>query len=190
MLDFEQTLTFHRACAIIHIMKISIDRLKLPQDDGWTTIEDVPNEVIDAVNLYSMSQVDKADATEVPEHDLDALLEHYDELSNSEVIAAKIGDEVAGIVSYHHQVDHVTNQPYTFIEGVAVSPEHQKRGVAGLLAQAALKEALSNNSSSVRALAQPSSLEADTKIMHRLSGGKGVDVSETGDYYHISTDIE
>ena len=106
--------------------EIQIKPYELPNDEGWTSIDNVPSELKRVIELYSMALNDNVEGN-APDLELDKLYEVYDSLSHQEIVVAEDSGEVVGVMSYD------LKRKVPFFEGVAVDPEYRQMGVASKL---------------------------------------------------------
>lgn len=167
-------------------MLISIESLP---DETWTSREDMPKITRKILELYYLSQQNDVDA-KVQNVDYDTIMELYDDIRNSDskLVCAKTQEgELAGVGVFHHSEATNTEPTHTFIEGVAIDPEHRGLGVSRSIVKEIAKRAIEAGSDEIHAQSQPSALEANLRTIK----GSGLSVTSTnkGDYVHLSVPI-
>lgn len=148
-----------------------IERYDIPPEEelqGDPTLKRV-------LRLYAMALRDNVDGGLNHAGDVIDLFEVYDEIHDQSCAVAK--DEsgrIIGVASY--DLDRKT----PFLEGIAVDPAARRNGVAGELARFVFDEAKSRGIHEIHSRSQPSSLEANQRMLAKI----GIDsVAETKTSY-------
>lgn len=168
-------------------MAIGLAPYEFPRET-WTHTDDIPKAVKDALALFALSQADDVEARRVPELDDEALLRLYDDIAVSSMIMAHNAGSLAGVGVYHHKKDSRTGEPITFIEGVAVHPSQQYKGIGTALVSYIANEAMKQGSVALSAQAQPSSLHPDIRMITKATG-VSPDVAQGKSFHHLSVPL-
>lgn len=115
-----------------------VERYQLP-DDGWSSIDEVPADFRQIVELQMMARDDAASNDQVARHsvDLDEVYAVYDDWVGGQNIFVVRNDDggIDGMLSYYLESDGTP-----FFESVAVDPDTQGGGIGRALIDHALED--------------------------------------------------
>lgn len=166
---------------IMNERRISIRHTALPEDDGWSTADDMPGALRDMLELYACAKIDNVDGQRRHIEDVDELYELYDGLAEQHVVIAEQDDQIVGIASYD------TGRQPAFFEGVAVAPEYRGRGIASALGAFVFAHLRHLGITDIHARSQPSSVYANTRLLQRT--GLPYTIDDTQHYPLISINL-
>ena len=162
-----------------------IDKLQLPADPDWQTMDDVPSEFRQVVELHMMAQRDGAYIDDVQRApvSLDEVYETYDGWSAGQTVLVSRSDEgsIDGMLSYYFEKDGTP-----FLESVAVDPDVQGSGIGAALIDEALED-LRATSEAPYAIARAQSRVLD--IYTRRWGAEVLDSDDRNGYTKIAVPI-
>ena len=162
-------------------MSFRVEKYSLPVEDNWAKTTDIPEDLRDILAMYRMALTDRVDG-EIPHADLDDLLETYDGLIGQTVLASRTDTgAVIGAASYDLERNHGQQ---AFFEGIAVDPDYRRQGVAQAMVRVALDDAAGHGHHEMIARSQPSSLDANSRVLGSL--GVKFSVDESGQYPRIA----
>ncbi len=144
----------------------TIKPFELPADT-WTSLEEMPADLVEMLRVYALSQQDDVDSRMLPDLSYDQLMELYDDLASSECVAAFDDARPIGLGVFHQLRDSDTGARVTYVEGVAVAPEARRRKVGQKLISAIVSTASDRGDTEIRATAQPTALVADVRMTSR-----------------------
>lgn len=139
----------------------SVSTYELPANAEWKDIDAIPADLRRIVSIYNGALHDNVEGRTPPIEDLCEFYECYDNIAGQEVVVARDEETIVGVASY----DMDRNPP--FFEGIAVSPTYRGKGIAGKLVSYVLHAAANQGANEMICRSQPSSVEANKRILEK-----------------------